>query len=148
MHPIIQNFSRPDGFTITNDRSRVNREAIYGFIARSGWADHRSHDVIDASIAGSNVYSLFEGSKQIGIARVVTDYATFAYLCDVFIDESYRGQGLSKWLMTCIMSYPGIHGIKRFLLFTKDAQGLYEKFGFRVVPGVHSTPMEILNDHA
>ena len=74
---------------------------------------------------------MYHGSRQVGFARLVTDYATFAYLCDVFIDEEFRGKGLSKWMMECIMTNPDLSQLRRFTLATKDAHGLYVKFGFQ-----------------
>jgi GNAT superfamily N-acetyltransferase len=87
-------------------------------------------ETVRQSINGSLCFSLFYWGKQIGFARVITDEATFAYLCDVFIDEEWRGKGLSKWLMEVIINYPGLQGLRRFALITHDAHNLYSQFGF------------------
>ena len=96
----------------------------------SYWAENIPLEVVQRSIDGSLCFGVYQNDKQIGLARVITDEATFAYLCDVFINEVYRGRGLSKWLMETILSYPGLQGLRRFMLATKDAHGLYEQFGF------------------
>jgi len=119
-----------DTFTICTDPSRLDVDAICGFLARAYWASDRPRDRIERSLANSLVFGLYDGTKQIGLARVVTDYATFAWLCDVFIDEAYRGRDLGKWLMDSVLSHPDLQGLRRWLLATRDAQGLYSQFGF------------------
>jgi GNAT superfamily N-acetyltransferase len=119
-----------DTFTISTDPSRLDLDAICGFLARAYWASDRPRDRIERSLANSLVFGMYEGTKQIGLARVVTDYATFAWLCDVFIDEDYRGKNLGKWLLDSVLSHPDLKGLRRFLLATRDAQGLYNQFGF------------------
>jgi len=119
-----------DTFTISTDPSRLDLDAICGFLARAYWASDRPRDRIERSLANSLVFGLYDGTKQIGLARVVTDYATFAWLCDVFIDEAYRGRDLGKWLMDSVLSHPDLQGLRRWLLATRDAQGLYSQFGF------------------
>ena len=125
-----QEFSQ-SGFSLSNDRAKLNIGTICGFLARSHWAAKRPRALIEKSIAHSLCYGIYEGLQQVGFARLVTDYATYAYLCDVFIDEAYRGRGLSKWLMTCIMKNPDLAQLRRFTLATKDAHGLYAKYGFK-----------------
>ena len=100
------------------------------FLTRSYWAEGISKEVIKRSIEGALCFGVFENDKQIGFARMITDKATFAYLADVFIIEEYRGLGLSKWLMEVIMSHPDLQGLRRMMLATRDAHGLYKKFGF------------------
>ena len=117
-------------FTISTDPSRLDVDAIFGFLARAYWADDRPRDRIERSLANSLVFGLYDGTKQIGLARVVTDYANFAWLCDVFIDEAYRGRDLGKWLMESVLSHPDLQGLRRFLLATRDAHGLYARYGF------------------
>jgi len=119
-----------DTFTISTDPSRLDLDAICGFLARAYWASDRPRDRIERSLANSLVFGLYDGTKQIGLARVVTDYATFAWLCDVFIDEAYRGRDLGKWLVDSVLSHPDLQGLRRWLLATRDAQGLYSQFGF------------------
>jgi GNAT superfamily N-acetyltransferase len=90
---------------------------------------------------------VYENKKQIAFARVVTDYSTYAYLCDVFVDENYRGRGLSKWMMERMMKNPDLATLRRFTLATKDAHGLYEKFGFRPLSAEENRRfMSILKD--
>ena len=119
-----------DQVTITTEKEKFDVEFIHSFLTRSYWAEGISKEVIKRSIEGALCFGLFENDKQIGFARMITDQATFAYLADVFIIEEYRGRGLSKWLMEVIMSHPSLQGLRRMMLATKDAHGLYEKFGF------------------
>ena len=123
-------------FTITTDREKFDVEFIHSFLTRSYWAEGISKEVIKQSIEGALCFGLFENDKQIGFARMITDKVTFAYLADVFIIEEYRGRGLSKWLMEVIMSHPSLQGLRRMMLATKDAHGLYEKFGFTALNNV------------
>lgn len=119
-----------DTFTISTDPSRLDVDTICEFLARAYWANDRPRDRIERSLANSLVFGLYDGTKQIGLARVVTDYATFAWVCDVFIDEAYRGRDLGKWLMDSVLSHPDLQGLRRWLLATRDAHGLYSQFGF------------------
>lgn len=122
-------------FTLSTDKSRLSLDTICGFLARSHWAAQRKRATIVKSIENSLCYGVYSGARQVAFARVVTDYSTYAYLCDVFVDEEFRGQGISKWMMECIMSNPDLSELRRFTLATKDAHGLYEKFGFRSLSG-------------
>ena len=124
-------------YSITIDKEKFDLDIIHSFLTSSYWAEGISKEVIQRSINGSLCFGVFENDKtglsagkQIGFARMITDQATFAYLADVFILEEYRGHGLSKWLMEVIMSHPGLQGLRRMMLATRDAHGLYEKFGF------------------
>ena len=117
-------------FLVTTDRTRLNEELIHEFLSQSYWAEGIPRKTVARSIRNSLCFGLLEGSRQIGFARVVTDYATFAYLADVFILEEYRGRGLAKFLMDCIVKHPRLQGLRRWLLATRDAHSLYEKFGF------------------
>jgi GNAT superfamily N-acetyltransferase len=119
-----------DHFTISTENEKFDIDSIHSFLTRSYWAEGISKEVIKRSIEGSLCFGVFINSKQIGFARMITDKATFAYLADVFIIEEYRGLGLSKWLMEVIMAHPDLKGLRRMMLATKDAHGLYEKFGF------------------
>ena len=123
-------------FRITTEKEKFDVEFIHSFLTRSYWAEGISKEVIKQSIEGALCFGLFENDKQIGFARMITDKATFAYLADVFIIEEYRGRGLSKWLMEVIMSHPSLQGLRRMMLATKDAHGLYEKFGFTALNNV------------
>lgn len=119
-----------DNFTISDDPTRIDLEAICDFLSRAYWAETRTRDVIEKSIQFSLNFGIYEGDRQIGFARVVTDRAIFAYLCDVFIHEDYRGRSLGKWMMECVMMHPDLQGMKRWCLLTRDAHGLYNQFGF------------------
>ena len=119
-----------DGFTISTDKEKLDIDVIHSFLNRTYWAEGISKEIIRRSIEGSLCFGVFENDKQIGFARMITDKATFAYLADVFIIEEYRGRGLSKWLMEVIMSHPDLQGLRRMVLVTKDAHGLYKQFGF------------------
>ncbi|HET6767357.1 MAG TPA: GNAT family N-acetyltransferase [Chitinophagaceae bacterium] len=123
-------------FTITTEKEKFDVDFIHSFLTRSYWAEGISKEVIERSIEGALSFGLFEDERQIGFARMITDKATFAYLADVFIIEEYRGCGLSKWLMEVIMSHPSLQGLRRIMLATKDAHGLYKKFGFTALNNV------------
>ncbi|RYY00324.1 MAG: N-acetyltransferase, partial [Gammaproteobacteria bacterium] len=115
---------------ISTDKSKIDIGYVHRFLSSSYWAENIPLDVVQRSINGSLCFGVYEGEKQIGFARVITDEATFAYLADVFIDEAHRGNGLSKWLMEIIVSYPTLQGLRRFMLATRDAHGLYRQAGF------------------
>ena len=120
-----------DEFTISTDRSRLDVDAIHRFLVEdSYWARERTLEQTKTAIENSICFGLYEGEKLIGFARVVSDKATFAYLGDVFILEKYRGRGLSKWLMEVIVGYSELQGLRRWVLATKDAHGLYSQFEF------------------
>lgn len=105
-------------------------DTIHGYLRQSYWSPDIPRRVVERAIGGSICFGIFDQAKQIGFARVVTDKATFAYLADVFILESHRGKGLSKQLMKIILEHPDLQGLRRFLLATRDAHGLYRKFDF------------------
>jgi GNAT superfamily N-acetyltransferase len=123
--------AKRENFTISTDPSRLDMDTICDFLSRSYWAKDRPRERIERSLVNSLVFGMYDGKKQIGLARVVTDYATFAWLCDVFIDDMYRGKGLGKWLMETILNHPGLQGLRRWLLATRDAHGLYSQFGWK-----------------
>jgi GNAT superfamily N-acetyltransferase len=121
---------RRDSFSINTDKSKLDIGLIHEFLSQSSyWAQGRPLDTVQTSIDRSLCFGMYDGDQQIGFARVVTDYATFAWLCDVFILESHRGRGLGKWLIECIVAYPDLQGLKNFLLATRDAHELYRKYG-------------------
>ncbi|OQM45819.1 GNAT family N-acetyltransferase [Anoxybacillus sp. UARK-01] len=128
----VVEYKRNDMMISTN-RALIQMDRVCEFLAQSYWANQRERTTIIQSIEHSLCFSLFHGQTQIGFARVVTDGATFAYLCDVFIDEAYRGRELGKWLVECVLQHPDLLNIRRFLLVTKDAHGLYQPFGFEVL---------------
>jgi GNAT superfamily N-acetyltransferase len=123
-------------FTLSTDKTRLDTGYIHRFLSTSYWAENIPPEVVQRSIEGSLCFGVYEGGRQIGFARVITDGATFAYLADVFIDENFRGRGLSKWLLECIMTYPSLQGLRRFMLATKDAHGLHRQFGFTALTAV------------
>jgi GNAT superfamily N-acetyltransferase len=124
---------RADDFQFSTDKSLLDRDVIYDFLSTSYWSPNIPRSIVENCIRHAICIGVFHDSKQVGFARVITDESTFAYLADVFIVESYRGRGLSKKLMEFISSFEFVPGLRRFLLATRDAHGLYEQFGFRVV---------------
>ncbi|HEU5052963.1 MAG TPA: GNAT family N-acetyltransferase [Hanamia sp.] len=120
-------------FYVSTDKSLLEIEMIYDFLTnRSYWAKGRSRETVEKSIEGSMCFGVFDpGNKQVGFARVVTDYAMFAWLLNVFILEDFRGKGLGKMIMTAIITHNDLQEVKRWVLDTLDAHGLYEKYGFK-----------------
>jgi len=116
--------------TISTERASLDVDAIHAFLAQSYWASGISRERVEQSLDGSLCFGLYCGANQIGFARVVTDRATFAYLCDVYVDEMQRGRGLGKLLLAAVRSHPDLRDLRRFVLWTRDAHGLYEQFGF------------------
>jgi GNAT superfamily N-acetyltransferase len=123
--------SLADHIEVDTDKSRLDVPLIHGFLTNSYWAKGIPIDVVHRAINGSLCFGLYDAGRQVGFARVISDYATFAYLADVFVLESHRGRGLSKRLMASIMAHPQLQHLRRWLLATRDAHGLYEQFGFR-----------------
>lgn len=120
------------GFLISTDKNRLQLEVIHTYLStESYWAQNIPVATVKAAVEGSVCFGVYSGFKQIGFARIVTDGATFGYLADVFILKEYRGKGLSKELMKFIMEYPPVQNFRRFMLATRDAHKLYEKYGFR-----------------
>lgn len=124
-------------FVISTDQTRLDIDAIHAYLSRSYWAEGIPIETVARSIGESLCFGLFDASTQVGFARVITDKATFAYLCDVYVLETHQGQGLGTWLMETVCSHPDLQGLRRFVLITRDAHGLYGKFGFTQleVPG-------------
>lgn len=125
----IREFRR-DNYTISTDRKRLNIGAIHGFLTSSYWAKGISRETVEKSIANSFCFGVFEGETQVGFARVITDFVSFAYVCDFFILEPYRGRGLAKWLITTILECPDIVKVRRRCIVTHEAHGLYRQMGF------------------
>jgi GNAT superfamily N-acetyltransferase len=121
---------RRGAYLMTTDKARLDLKVVHSFLKTSYWAAGISADVVMRSVENSLAFGLFEGAEQVGFARVVTDYATFAYLADVFILESHRGRGLGKWMMEIVFSHPDLQGLRRWMLATRDAHGLYRRYGF------------------
>ena len=122
-----------DRFTISTDPARLDIDAICDFLTRAYWANTRPCKRTEHAIQNSLVFGVYEGDRQIGVARVVSDYSVFAYLCDLFIHEDYRTHGLGKWLVETILEHPDLKEVRRWLLATHDAHGLYERFGFAAI---------------
>ena len=119
-----------DRFSISTDPARLDIQAMHAYLSRAYWSEGIPLEIIAKAVKHSLCFGLFDGPHQIGLARVITDKATFAYLCDVYVLEEYRGQGLGKWMMEAVCSHPDLQNLRRFALLTRDAHGLYEKFGF------------------
>jgi GNAT superfamily N-acetyltransferase len=122
---------RRDEFTISTDHNRIDIDSIYQFLTNCYWAKGIPREIVLQSIEHSLCFGIYNEKGQVGFARVISDYATFAYIGDVFVLEPYRGHGLSKWLMRCVLDHPRLQGLRRWSLVTRDAHGLYSQFGFR-----------------
>jgi N-acetylglutamate synthase-like GNAT family acetyltransferase len=119
-----------DDFNITTNSKKIDINAVCSLLAQSYWASSRKREIIIKSLENSLCFSLFHKNKQIGLIRVITDYATFAYLCDVIIAKEYRHQGLGVWFLECVIKYPDLQNVRKWCLVTKDAHEFYKKFGF------------------
>lgn len=119
-----------DEFTITDDRSTVKAEIVAGLLAKTYWGPKRPRKVVEKLIPNSLCFSLLRNGKQVGFARVVSDYTVFSWLSDLVIDDEYRGRGLGRWFLECILNHPVI-GKTQIALQTTHAHGLYERYGFQ-----------------
>jgi len=118
-------------YELSTDPARLDLQAVHAYLTRSYWSPGIPREAVERAAANSLCFGLYHAAEgQVGFARVVTDRATFAYLCDVYVLEGHRGQGLSKWLMTTVAGHPDLQGLRRFMLGTKDAHGLYVQYGF------------------
>ncbi|MBI3360923.1 MAG: GNAT family N-acetyltransferase [Chloroflexi bacterium] len=127
---------RRDSYLISTDKSKLDVGLIHDFLVNvSYWAQGRTLATVQMSIEHSLCFGLYGDDRQVGFCRVVTDYATFAWLCDVFILDERRGRGLGKWLIECVTSHPDLKTVPRWLLATRDAHGLYSQFGFQSLEG-------------
>ena len=128
---MVQEWRRGE-YSISTDSERLDLEVIHDYLSNeSYWAKGRSMETISRSIENSVAFGVYNGAEQqVGFARVITDYATFAWLADVFILDAARGQGLGKWLVEVILAHPELQGFRRWILATKDAHELYSRFGF------------------
>ncbi|KUI97341.1 GNAT family N-acetyltransferase [Vibrio sp. MEBiC08052] len=119
------------GYYISSDKKDLNFDVIYSYLSTSYWAEGIPESILRKAIENTLCFGVYlDSGEQVGFARVITDQATFAYLADVFILEAHRGKGLSKWLMATILEAPDLQGLRRILLTTKDAHGLYAQYGF------------------
>ncbi len=121
---------RRDEFLISTDPAKIDLDVVHAFLARAYWSEDIPRAVVEKALAHSLNFGLYAGVKQVGLARVITDYATFAYVADVFVLEDFRGRGLGKWLMRTVRDYPELQGLRRWSLATRDAHGLYRQVGF------------------
>ena len=127
---MVESWERGD-YLISTDRSRLDVELIHDFLSRTSyWASGRTLDVVRRSIENSLAFGIYKENDQVGFARIVTDYATFAWVADVFVLTEHRSRGLSKWLIEVMLSHSQLQGFRRWVLATKDAHSLYERFGF------------------
>jgi N-acetylglutamate synthase-like GNAT family acetyltransferase len=133
-------------FLISTDRSKLDVDVVHRFLARSYWAEGIPRQTVMRSIENSLCFGVYDNASQIGFARVISDFATYAYVADVFILEPYRERSLGKELMASIMAHPDLQGLRRWSLGTRDAQGLYAQFGFKPVVNTRArTVMEIVD---
>jgi len=121
------------GYRLSTDAREMDVAAIHAYLTESYWAQGIPREIVAKAIAGSLCFGIFKGEEQVAFARVVSDRATFAWLGDVYVLEHHRGRGLAKWLMEAVVAHPQLQGLRRFMLATRDAHGLYEKFGFAPV---------------
>ncbi|MGH7369084.1 MAG: GNAT family N-acetyltransferase [Candidatus Rokuibacteriota bacterium] len=116
---------------VTTDPSRLDLETVHGFLAGSYWAEGVPREVVERSMRHSICFGAFDGDRQVGFARVISDRATFAYVADVFVLPSHRGRGVGRQIMACATSHPELQDLRLWALFTRDAHGLYRQFGFQ-----------------
>lgn len=130
-------------YTLSDDPARIDAVAVHAYLSRSYWAEGIPLELVKRGIAGSLCVGVYHPvAGQVGFTRVVTDRATFAYLCDVYVLEGHRGHGLGKWMMQAVMEHPDLQGLRRWMLVTKDAHALYRPFGF-TAPAHPDRHMEI-----
>ena len=121
---------RRHSYLISTDRGKLDRTVIHRFLEGSYWAKGIPREIVERGIENSLCFGLYDGERQVGFARIISDLSTFAYLADVFVLESERGRGLGVWLIETIKDHPQLQGLRRWMLATADAHGLYRKFGF------------------
>ena len=132
---MTETWRRADGYEISTDKGRIDLDVVHGFLTRIYWSENVPRDVVSRSISGAFCFSVFDpAGAQAGFGRVITDFATFAYLSDIFVLEAHRGKGLATWMVGLMLDHPQLQGLRRWLLGTRDAQALYSQFGFEDVP--------------
>ncbi|MGD9900544.1 MAG: GNAT family N-acetyltransferase [Calditrichaceae bacterium] len=122
---------RDGDILISADKSKLDLKVIHGFLSKTYWAEGITQDLVQKSIDHSLCFGVYHKNRQIGFARIISDFTTFAYLADVFILKDFRGKGLSKKLMDCVLSHPDLQRLRKWMLATLDAHGLYKQYGFR-----------------
>ena len=129
----IENYER-DPYTISTDPARLDVAAVHRYLTHSYWAEDIPLEVVRRSLAASLCFGLYAPAPdgQVGLVRVITDRATFGYLCDVYVLPEHRGRGLARWMVECVMESPQLQGLRRWMLVTRNAHRLYEPVGFRV----------------
>jgi len=131
-------------YVVSTDPSRLNLAWVHGYLTHgSYWARGISEQVFNKSVENSLCFGVYDPVEQVGFGRVISDFATFAYLADVFVAQKVQGGGLGKWLVQCMLAYPELQGLRRWMLATRDAHGLYEQFGFKPVENPENL-MEIM----
>ncbi|MFI5730553.1 GNAT family N-acetyltransferase [Kribbella sp. NPDC051587] len=139
-------WSHPDGFEADDDPARIDVDAVHGFLSTAYWSPGVPREVVARSIDGSlNVAVYAPAGELVAFARAVTDRATFAWIADVFVQPEYRGHGLGKFVVTCLVEHPELKGLRRMMLATKDAHELYRQYGFNELPDL-TTMMVIRRD--
>ena len=122
-------------YTISTDRSRLDLDVIHDFLANEAyWSPGVDREVVARSLENALCFGIYHGAEQVGLARVISDFATFAYIADVFVRPSHRGQGLGKWLVETMLAHPELQGLRKWTLDTQDAHDLYARFGFVQAP--------------
>ena len=122
-------------YTISTDPSRLDLEIVHDFLANEAyWSPGVAREVVARSMENALCFGVYHGDEQVGLARVITDFATFAYIADVFIRAGHRRQGLGKWLVQTMLAHPELQGLRKWTLDTADAHGLYARFGFVEAP--------------
>ncbi|KPQ22764.1 MAG: hypothetical protein HLUCCA13_16340 [Halomonas sp. HL-48] len=129
---------RKGDYLITADPSKVQLDVVHRLLAATYWGGRRPIEIVERMVAGSICFSLYHGPTQVGFGRAVTDSATFTWVADIVVEPEYRGTGLGQWIMECLVTHPAVNGTQ-MVLQTRDAQGLYEKFGFSEKSALMST---------
>lgn len=129
----IERYER-GAYVVSTDPVRLDAQAIHAYLSVSYWAEGIPLALVERALRESLCFGLYAPEGQVGLARVVTDRATFAYVCDVYVLPNHRGQGVGRWLMECVLGSPQLQGLRRWMLVTRDAHGLYERVGFRPLP--------------
>ncbi len=132
-----------ENYELSTDFARLDLQAIHAYLTRSYWSPGIPLEIVERAARNSLCFGVYTQGAQVGFARVVTDCATFAYLCDVYVLEAHRGRGLSKWMMREAMAHPALAGARRVMLATRDAHGLYRQSGFTECVG-NTNLMEIV----